>query len=303
MLCLPLSINDMYTMYLTTCIWFYMYTMKPRNGELAPIQTRFLHQVETPRVPKDGFLLKVGCSTAMLESQRVLAGISGTIRRSSWVAAIKYSWSLQSSLERIYPVQKLFVGWASHPERITRKSWSIENKYLKKGLLVAQKAFPILPVPHMIPRCAALAVRAEHGLISFPVSFGIFKELLDLRRSPNKNMSKPSVQCSTLLQHPFNRWLLWACAAVVRLMLAHAFPWPTATSCRVHGVDQRVLISRFITPAHCLSDSQWEMAQNQLDRRCEKWEENQERFKKEKQERFGDNCVKTKSMLSTNKGT
>lgn len=32
----------------------HMYTMKPRNGELAPIQTRFLHQVETFFwVPKD----------------------------------------------------------------------------------------------------------------------------------------------------------------------------------------------------------------------------------------------------------
>lgn len=195
-MCLPLSINDMYTMYLTTCIWFYMYTMKPRNGELAPIQTRFLHQVETPRVPKDGFLLKVGCSTAMLESQRVLAGISGTIRRSSWVAAIKYSWSLQSSLERIYPVQKLLVGWASHPERITRKSWSIENKYLKKGLLVAQKAFPILPVPHMIPRCAALAVRAEHGLISFQSALAYSKNFLtsgevQIKTCPNHLFSVP----------------------------------------------------------------------------------------------------------------
>mmetsp|Transcript_57031 Transcript_57031/g.90440 ORF Transcript_57031/g.90440 Transcript_57031/m.90440 type:complete len:720 (-) Transcript_57031:585-2744(-) len=52
---------------------------------------------------------------------------------------------------------------------------------------------------------AALVVRAEHGLVSFPVRFGIFEELFD----------------------------------------------------RVHGVDQRVLISRFITPGHCHA---WEVA-------------------------------------------
>lgn len=201
--------------------------------------------------------------------------ISGTTRRSPWVAPIKYNWSFQSSLETkktgIYPVQKVLFGWTSHPERITLKRWSIENKYLKKGLLVAQKGSRSFPFP-----------KWHHGAQPLLCVRNMVSYLSQSALAYSKNfLTSGKVQIRTLPKYLFRvpdcfsipETVAWR--PVRQVFCAHAFPapGPVVTSCRVHGVDQRVLISRFITPGHCLSDSQGgEMAQHQLDRRSEKWE-------------------------------